>query len=58
MLPHLGVFSAGVSEVLLSPGASSREDHAHPAGSPRLHVLRQSHRPERPAAAERAGTHC
>lgn len=56
MTLHLGVSCAGVSEVLLSPGASSREDHAQSPGSPRLHVFCQSHRPERPPAAARAGT--
>lgn len=55
-LPLCG--GAGFSEVLLAAGASSREDHAQRAGSPRLPVLRQSHRPERSAAAGRAGAHC
>ena len=57
MSVHLGVSFPGVSEVPLPPAASGREDHPQPPGSPRLHVLGQSHRPERPPAAVRAGAH-
>lgn len=55
---YCAVSCVGVSEVLLSPEASSRQDQFEPAGSPRLHVLCPSHRPERPPAEARAGTQC
>lgn len=54
----LRFFCQGVSEVFLPGAASSWEDHVESAGSPRLSVLRQSHRPERPATAGRAGADC
>ena len=57
MCLHFGVCCVGVSEVSIPPGASSREDDTQSAGTPRLHVLCQSHRPERPPAAVRAGAH-
>lgn len=49
--------SAGLPEVLVPPAASGREDEPQPEGPAGLAVLRQSHRPERPAAAGGGGAH-